>query len=173
MRCGGDTHRAGASFGADGEEARDSSGRLAACRLPGGEACGEMQSWAKPVDALRGLFADAGSTPAASTKKREIIMRPSILLKQYQKEVVDIIRSIPGVQNLPVFVFGSVARGTDHDDSDIDIMIETPEDNIDQLEIFEAQGEISDLLGCSVEIALSCRFKDHLYEKIKREGLAL
>ena len=43
------------------------TGGLAALRLVRGHQRGEIQSWPKPVDASRGVFADGGSIPPAST----------------------------------------------------------------------------------------------------------
>ena len=76
-------------------------------------------------------------------------MRPSEALAKHRDEVLAIIARYP-VANPRVF--GSVARGEDIEGSDIDILVDRT-GPMTFKDIFELEGEISELLGYSVEVA--------------------
>ena len=76
-------------------------------------------------------------------------MRPSEALAKHRDEVLAIISRYP-VRNPRVF--GSVARGDDTEDSDVDILV----DRIGPMsfpDLFRMESEISTLLGSVVEVA--------------------
>ena len=75
-------------------------------------------------------------------------MRPSEALARHREEVLEIISRYP-VRNPRIF--GSVARGEDTEESDVDILV----DRIGPLsyfDIFRLEDEIKSVLGCEVEV---------------------
>lgn len=51
-------------------------------------------------------------------------------------------------------VFGSVARGTASEGSDIDLLVSLGDGNTDVAEVLEMAGEVEELLGASVDFVL-------------------
>ena len=80
-------------------------------------------------------------------------MRPSVSLARHREEVLQVL-SRYGVRNPQVF--GSVARGDDTEGSDLDLLVDfgNPPTYFD---IFEIENELSELLGCRVEIGTKLR----------------
>ncbi len=75
-------------------------------------------------------------------------IRPSELLERYRAEVGHLLARYP-VEH--AWVFGSVARGDDRPDSDLDLLIElTPEASF--ADYVGLDDELSALLGCSVDV---------------------
>ncbi|MQA87576.1 MAG: helix-turn-helix domain-containing protein [Streptosporangiales bacterium] len=75
-------------------------------------------------------------------------VRPSELLKQRKKDVADIISRYPVSR---VWVFGSVARGDDRPDSDLDLLVElTPGASF--VEYIGLEDDLSAVLGCPVDV---------------------
>lgn len=69
-------------------------------------------------------------------------------------------------------VFGSVARGEDGPDSDLDIRV----DGLPGMTLFDLgglQAEMEDLLPCRVEIASSGGLKERMRERILAEARAI
>ena len=75
-------------------------------------------------------------------------MRPSEALKANRSKVLSIATKM-GMEN--VRVFGSVLHGTDTDKSDIDLLVDAP-DNATLLDMVELQNAIQSQLGCSVDV---------------------
>jgi hypothetical protein len=75
-------------------------------------------------------------------------VRPSELLERYRTEVAEALARYPVSQ---AWVFGSVARGDDLPDSDLDLLVEMkPEGSfVDSVSLGE---ELSALLGCPVDV---------------------
>ena len=75
-------------------------------------------------------------------------MRPSEVLELNRERVRKVIARYP-VRNPRIF--GSAARGDDHEDSDLDILVDRigPMTYID---LFRLEDELSHILGCSVEV---------------------
>lgn len=96
-------------------------------------------------------------------------MRPSTALQNHR----DAIRSIALSHRVTnVRVFGSVARGDDTEDSDLDILVEpTPETTM--MDIAKIQLELGQLLPVAVDVltpkGLPARFRD----QVIAEALAL
>lgn len=75
-------------------------------------------------------------------------IRPSLLLDRYRDQVREIVEGHGGTN---ARVFGSVARGDDTDDSDIDLLVSFPPGTT----IFDIAGltnELEDLLGMRVDV---------------------
>lgn len=66
----------------------------------------------------------------------------------HRKEVRRITESLGGSR---VAVFGSVARGDDNDDSDVDLLVELAPDR-DLLDVMTMEQELTDLLGVRVDV---------------------
>ncbi|MEL4505394.1 nucleotidyltransferase domain-containing protein [Luteococcus sp. H138] len=73
--------------------------------------------------------------------------RPSDALREHADEVLTELSRL-GVEN--VRVFGSVARGTDTPDSDVDLLCDFPDDF--GIRAFSLADELSDLLGFPVDL---------------------
>ncbi|MGW4635595.1 nucleotidyltransferase domain-containing protein [Nocardia sp. NPDC004415] len=75
-------------------------------------------------------------------------VRPSVLLEEYRDEFEAALARYPVTK---VWLFGSVARGADRPDSDLDLLVELkPEASI--LDILDLDSELSELLGCPVDV---------------------
>jgi len=75
-------------------------------------------------------------------------VRPSQLLEHQRENVAEVFARYPVAR---VWVFGSVARGDDHPDSDLDLLVElTPGASV--VDILGLDEELSTLLGCPVDV---------------------
>jgi len=87
-------------------------------------------------------------------------MKPSVVLQNHRKEVRDIVLK-HRVQNARVF--GSVMRGEDTDDSDLDILVD-PTSETTLMDIGAIRYELRNLLGVPVDVltpkALPIKFRD-------------
>lgn len=75
-------------------------------------------------------------------------MRPSEALERHRDEVRAVVKRF-GAENSRLF--SSVARGEDVEGSDIDILVDLPEDG-SYRQIFRIEDAISGLLQCKVEV---------------------
>ncbi|MFZ5869788.1 MAG: nucleotidyltransferase domain-containing protein [Actinomycetota bacterium] len=75
-------------------------------------------------------------------------VRPSEVLDGYRDDVREIVRRHHG---LDVRVFGSVARGEDSPDSDVDLLVRF-DDAVTLFDIADMTAELEELLGCRVDI---------------------
>jgi hypothetical protein len=86
------------------------------------------------------------------------------LLKQYKEINADKY----GISKLGIF--GSVARGMQTEDSDIDIYIEGEPQSL--FTVSHIKRELQDILGCEVDIVrIREKMNPRLREKIEREGV--
>lgn len=87
-------------------------------------------------------------------------MRPSIALQNHRQEVRDIVLR-HRVQNARVF--GSVMRGEDTDESDLDILVD-PTSETTLMDIGAIRHELRNLLGVTVDVltpkALPIKFRE-------------
>lgn len=97
------------------------------------------------VEMLERLLGAAGF--ALETRLRNVIP-PSRLLELYRGDVAEIIGRYPIER---VWVFGSVARGGDNAESDLDLLVE-PAPGTSVADILGLDEELSDTLGCAVDI---------------------
>jgi predicted nucleotidyltransferase len=68
---------------------------------------------------------------------------------QHQRDAIHAIAKHHGA--LSIAVFGSVARGSDNPDSDVDFLVEF-EPGASLLNLMNIQDELEKLLGCSVDV---------------------
>ena len=66
-------------------------------------------------------------------------------------------------------IFGSVARGTGKDSSDLDVLVEMEDPTFDRY--MDLKFEIEDHLGAPVDLVLSSSLKERLRPSIERETI--
>lgn len=86
---------------------------------------------------------------------------------QHQRDAIHAIAKRHGA--LSIAVFGSVARGNDHPDSDVDFLVEF-EPGSSLLNLMNLQDELEELLGCSVDVLSAGGLKPR-DEHIRSEAL--
>ena len=96
-------------------------------------------------------------------------MRPSVALASHRDQIVAL-ATARGAHK--VRVFGSVARGDDHEGSDIDLLIEVPM-GTSLLQIVGLQLEIEDALGVRVDLCTESELHPTLRPRILAEARAL
>lgn len=69
-------------------------------------------------------------------------------------------------------VFGSVARGEDRPDSDLDLLVELPAD-MGLLGLGQVQAELEDILGHKVDLVPASDFKPSVRARAERDLIAL
>jgi predicted nucleotidyltransferase len=75
-----------------------------------------------------------------------------------------------GITNLRVF--GSIARGTDRPDSDVDLLVDLP-DRISVFELGRLSGEVEQILGTHVDVVPDSDLKPGVKARVHREAVAL
>jgi uncharacterized protein len=75
-----------------------------------------------------------------------------------------------GATNLRVF--GSVARGTETPDSDVDMLVDLPAD-ASLFTLMRLQSELSDLLGAHVEVIPADSLRDEVRARVERDVVGL
>lgn len=75
-------------------------------------------------------------------------IRPSVLLEHHREALGEVLARFPVTQ---VWVFGSVARGDDRPDSDLDLLVEL-EPDASVIDIIGLDEELSAVLGCPVDV---------------------
>lgn len=83
-----------------------------------------------------------------SHSQHNLAMRPSTALERHREAIVQIVESHNALNPR---VFGSVAHGTDGEDSDLDILIDpTPETSL--MDVAKIQIELEAILGVKVDV---------------------
>jgi uncharacterized protein len=83
-----------------------------------------------------------------SHSQHNLAMRPSTALEIHREAIVQIVESHNALNPR---VFGSVAHGTDSDDSDLDILID-PTANTSLMDVAKIQVELEAILGAEVDV---------------------
>ncbi|GGN92441.1 hypothetical protein GCM10011610_53500 [Nocardia rhizosphaerihabitans] len=99
------------------------------------------------------------------------VVRPSELLDRYRAEFHAVLGRYP-VAN--VWLFGSVARGDDRPDSDLDLLIELAP-GASLLDILGLDDDLAAVLGCPVDVVTTTEVdsNDLLRRGVKRDRLPL
>lgn len=95
--------------------------------------------------------------------------QPSVTLMGYRERVLEIARAY-GASN--VRVFGSAARGTDRDGSDIDLLVDVD----DRATLFTLTGleqELRELLGVRVDVRTPAEISRHIRDQVLAEARPL
>jgi len=94
-------------------------------------------------------------------------MRPSVALQVYREQIKAIVLAHRASN---VRVFGSVIRGDDTDDSDLDLLVEpTPETSL--MDIGAIRHELKSLLGVNVDVLTPNGLPDSFREKVLEESV--
>ena len=96
-------------------------------------------------------------------------MNPSILLKEKRTEILKVAEKY-GAFNIRIF--GSVARGTSDENSDIDFLVDF-KDGFGLLDWGGLLMDLRDLLGCNVDVATEKVLKKRMRERILKEAKPL
>jgi predicted nucleotidyltransferase len=98
-------------------------------------------------------------------------MRPSELLHIHRKKVLEILGRYPMISN--VRIVGSVARGEDTEDSDLDLLVDADPGT----SLFDLGGlheDLGELLGVPVDIISSgARLHEYMRMTIERDAVRL
>lgn len=97
-------------------------------------------------------------------------MRPSEIIQQKRHEIYSILKKYQTLDNLRVF--GSVAKGTDSKDSDIDFLIDAHQGTT-LLDLGGFQDELQTLLGVKVDLLTSKDISKHFVEDVLKEAVPL
>lgn len=90
-------------------------------------------------------------------------------LMRHRDEVIDLVRSYGGRD---VHVFGSVARGTDHDDSDIDLVF-LEDRQVSLLGSLSLHRALRQVLRCSVDVFAARELSPRTLDVIATEAVPL
>ena len=104
----------------------------------------------------------------AAALRDPLRVRPSIMLASLRPEVTRLVRAHRGRE---ASVFGSVAKGTDSPDSDLDIMVDFAAD-ADITDLLALQADLSELLTIPVDI-VSAGSSSRLVVTIREEAMPL
>ncbi len=96
-------------------------------------------------------------------------VRPSEQLKSKRAQVLEIAQR-RGLSNLRLF--GSLTRGEDRDDSDIDLLVDLPPDAT-LWTLGAAKAELSSLLGSPVDLVPATDLKPGVKERVLAEAIPL
>jgi uncharacterized protein len=96
-------------------------------------------------------------------------MRPSEIVSAHRHEIIALACSAGAAR---VRLFGSVAKGTDDERSDVDLLVDLPE-GISLLKVTELQLALSDLLGLRVDLCTERELEPSLKPRILAEARAL
>lgn len=69
-----------------------------------------------------------------------------------------------------ILIFGSVARGEDRPDSDVDILVEFDKP-VSLFELYDLRRHLSDLLGCSVDVGTVAGLKPQVRDRVLAEAV--
>jgi predicted nucleotidyltransferase len=101
-------------------------------------------------------------------------MRPSLLLERYRSEILKIATKYKQKCLYNLRVFGSVARGEDTEDSDIDFIVDVNDDLMPSLlTLIGLNNELEDLFGIKVDVITARTIPDQFRERIFGEAVNL
>ncbi len=96
-------------------------------------------------------------------------MKPSEALEKHRETIREILSRYP-VSNPRVF--GSVARGEDTEESDLDIIVEG-HDPLDYFQLARLELDLKDKTGATVDIRLDGEFSPRILRQIQRDFRSL
>lgn len=98
-----------------------------------------------------------------------MLIRPSIALSSQRDRVLALAAARGAVR---VRVFGSVARDTDHEGSDIDLLVDVPPGS-SLLDLVGLQMQIEDALGVKVELCTESELHPDLKARVLAKARAI
>lgn len=149
--------------------------RIRAARLGAGLSQAELARRAGTSQPAVNRYEKGRTIPSEGTTERLLgacrtRMRPSELLANNRERVQRLARA-HGAER--VLVFGSVARGEDDADSDLDLLVEIPADRVRLLDLFALGHEVSDMLGIEVDIGIPEMLKPSIRDHVLAEARPL
>jgi predicted nucleotidyltransferase len=90
-------------------------------------------------------------------------------LRRYRREIFEL-AARHGARN--VRLFGSIARGDDHEESDVDLLVDI-EPGRTLLDVIALEEDLQQLLGRSVEVLTEGGLSPHLQQRILAEAALL
>ncbi len=116
---------------------------------------------------------ESGATvprPETLARLRQALrLRPSLLVGRYRDEIQAAARAN---RALTVRVFGSIARGDDRPDSDIDLLV-TFDEGASLFDLAGLGQDLESLLGRPVDIVSESGEDDHFLDRIRQESIPL
>jgi predicted nucleotidyltransferase len=97
-------------------------------------------------------------------------MLPSEIVKLYRDEILQIMQKYPRLTNLRIF--GSVARGEDTKESDVDFVID-PGPGATLFDMADLLVELEGLLGVSVDLISSRGKKPYMKEILQQDAISI
>ncbi len=95
--------------------------------------------------------------------------QPSVALKAHRDRILDIARA-HGARN--VRVFGSVARGTDRDGSDVDLLVDV-DDSVTLFTLTGLEQALRNLLGVRVDVRTPAEISRYIRDRVLAEARPL
>ncbi len=153
----------------------DRGTRIRTARVGAGISQAELARRAGTSQPAVNRYEKGRTVPSKRTTERLLVAcRPDILpseLLANNRERVRRLARAHGAER--VLVFGSVARGEDNADSDLDILVEIPADRIRLYEIFALGHEISEILGIKVDIGTPEMLRPSIRNQVLAEARPL
>ncbi|MGH9077382.1 MAG: helix-turn-helix domain-containing protein [Acidimicrobiales bacterium] len=118
----------------------------------------------------QGRVVPEGGTTARLVGACQARMRPSELLTNNRERVRRLAVAHGAVR---VLVFGSVARGEDDFESDLDLLVEIPPERLRLFDLLELGHELSDALGLRVDIGTPEMLKPTIRDQVLAEARPL
>jgi len=106
---------------------------------------------------------------SAQGNQMDLSSEKAQLVRRHKVEINDLARS-HGARNIRLF--GSVARGEDTPKSDIDFLVNTPDENALSISI-SLQAALESLLGCKVDVAPESVLKPNVRKAALKEAVAI
>jgi predicted nucleotidyltransferase/DNA-binding XRE family transcriptional regulator len=127
-----------------------------------------LRTLAKLIEAT-GHHLSIGLLPVLSTPLGLPDTRLARRLRRHRRAVIDL-ADRRGAHN--VRVFGSVARGQDTVDSDIDLLVDL-DDNVGLLALVGLRRQLSEMLGVDVDVVPAAALKPTVAQAVLSEAIAL
>ena len=96
-------------------------------------------------------------------------MQPSVALKKHRDRVLEIARAHRMAR---LRVFGSVLHGSDHDGSDLDLLVEVPQ-GATLFDLVGFEEELRDVLGVSVQVLTEGDLPQRIRSRVLAEAMPL
>jgi predicted nucleotidyltransferase len=105
----------------------------------------------------------------AQANQTDLSSEKAQLVRRHKVEIIELART-HGARN--VRLFGSVARGEDTLESDIDFLVKTPDENALSIAI-SLQAALESLLGCKVDVSPESILKPSVRKAALREAVTI
>ncbi len=153
----------------------DRGERIRSARLAAGLSQAELARRAGTSQPAVNRYEQGRTVPELGTTARlvgacQTRMRPSELLANNRDRVRRMADAHGAVR---VLVFGSVARGEDDAESDLDLLVEIPPERLRLFDLLELGHEISDALGVKVDIGTPEMLKPTIRAQVLAEARPL